>query len=260
MKTNISKTHCTVLLTNDAYFNKMLHTLQGILNFKHNTDIVVIIGDDLKDSDKLTHPTIIQNNVIVKYFPDIEFTQEFNNNFNTLKRESMWVQRKFQYHKFNVFNTFFKQWNFIIYIDSGSTIFNSIDILFNAIRHEKFCAHSDGYPNNPWVLKGQFDTTNPLFENLNKTYNLEIDYPQTTIMIFDTNIINENTVEELHGLAERWSISITNDQGIIALYFTAIKNIWEQIQLGDENFWYYDFCIRDSKVDKPHVIVKYFNT
>jgi len=251
------KKHCTVLLTNDAYFNKMLHTLQGILNFKYNTDIVVIIGDDLKYSDKLNHPTIIQNNVIVKYFPDIKFTEEFDSKFYTLKRTSNWVQRKFQYHKFNIFNIFFKQWKFIFYIDSGATVLNSIDIMFNAKRSGKFCAHSDAYPNNPWFLKRQFDDSESIFSEMYDLYNLEIDYPQTTVMLFDTELINEHTFNEMYSLAERWPISLTNDQGIIALYFAAIKNNWEQIQLGDENYWYYDFSIRNNKLDKPHVIVKY---
>ena len=251
------KKHCTVLLTNDAYFNKMLHTLQGILNFEYNTDIVVVIGDDLKDSDKLNHPTIIQNNVIIKYFSDIKFSEEFDSKFHTLKRTSNWVQRKFQYHKFNIFNTFFKQWKFIFYIDSGATVLNSIDIMFNAKRSGKFCAHSDAYPNNPWFLKRQFDDSVSFFSEMYDLYNLEIDYPQTTVMLFDTELINEHTFNELYSLAERWPISLTNDQGIIALYFASIKNTWEQIQLGDEKYWYYDFSIRDNKLDKPHIVVKY---
>lgn len=251
------KDNCTVLLTNDAYFNKMLHTLQGILNFEYNTDIVVVIGDDLKDSDKLNHPTITQNNVTIKHFPDIKFSEKFNTEFYSLKRTSNWVHRKFQYHKFNIFNTFFKQWRFILYVDSGATILNSIDIMFNAKRSGKFCAHSDAYPSNPWVLKRQFDDSNFLFSEISNTYNLEIDYPQTTVMLFDTELIDNYTFSEIYNLAEKWPISLTNDQGIIALYFAAIKKTWEQIQLGDEQYWYYDFSIRENKQNKPHIIIKY---
>lgn len=252
--------YCTVLLTNDAYFERMLHTLSGILQFVCSSDIVIVIGDDLRESTKLSHPLLRHEKVKIQYFPDIKFSDNFNNKFNTLHR-THWTEKfltkKFQYHKFNIFNQYFKQWKFILYIDSGATIFSSIDRMFNARRDDKFCAHSDGYPNNPWFLKRQFDDTDSLFSELANTYNLEIDYPQTTIKLFDTNLIEENTFNEIYDLAEKWPISLTNDQGILALYFTAIKNKWEQIQLGDEDYWYYDFHIRPTKVDKPHVIVKY---
>jgi len=57
-------------------------------------------------------------------------------------------------------------------------------------------------------------------------------------------------------LAEECKISKTNDQGIIALYFASIKQIWEQIQLGDNNFWYYDYMLRPEKQNKPPLLLK----
>jgi hypothetical protein len=75
-------------------------------------------------------------------------------------------------------------------------------------------------------------------------------------MLYDTSIIDNNTFSDLVGLAEECKISKTNDQGIIALYFTNIKPIWEQIQLEDENTWYYDYLLRSNKTNKPHIMLK----
>lgn len=246
--------YCTVLLTNEAFFEKMLYTLQGILKYKHTGDICVVIGDDLKDSEKLNHPLL--NNVIVKYFPDIVFSETFINSFNSLQRPSHWKQKIFQYHKFHLFNSFFKQWDFIFYLDSGITVFSSIQPILDLAKPNKFLAHSDAYPDYIWKLDRQFIDVGNDFNALTNTYNLNIDYPQTTVMLYDTNIISNNTYTELVSLSEKYNFSLTNDQGIVALYFTCIKPCWEQIKLGDEDSWYYDYLLRPQKSNKKHILLK----
>jgi hypothetical protein len=75
-------------------------------------------------------------------------------------------------------------------------------------------------------------------------------------MLYDTSIINANTFDDLVNLAEECMISRTNDQGIIALYFTVIKKLWEQIQLENESNWFYDYNLRPNKTNKPHIMLK----
>jgi len=247
---------CTVLITNDAYFNRLIQTLNNILSYDYQGDICIVIGDDLLNSDKLNHFLLKLSNITIKHFPDITFTEEFNNKFYSLNREEFWSQKKFQYHKLNLFDTFFKQWDYIFYIDSGAKIYSSIMPIINAKKKDKFLAHSDAYPGYAWNLKVQFIEEEPIFNDLAKKYNLDINYPQTTIMLYDTSIIDSNTFTNLVELAEECKISKTNDQGIIALYFTNIKPLWEQIQLEDENTWFYDFELRPTKLNKPHIMLK----
>ena len=57
------------------------------------------------------------------------------------------------------------------------------------------------------------------------------DYFQTTIMLYDTKII-ENVIE--------YPISITNDQGIIALYLTNIQPLFKQIKTDNECIYLYE--------------------
>jgi hypothetical protein len=87
-------------------------------------------------------------------------------------------------------------------------------------------------------------------------WNLETDYFQTTIMLFDTSIIEDDTFQQLYELTEKYPVSKTNDQGILNLYYHCIKKKWKQIELGDEFTYYYDFNIRQS--DKPYIMTKYF--
>jgi hypothetical protein len=234
----------------------MLYTLNGILKFEHSGDICIVIGDDLLNSEKLKHPLLQQENIFIKHFPDISFTEKFLQVFNSLDRPPHWKTKIFQYHKFYLFDTFFKKWNYIFYLDSGVTVFNSILPILESAKSNKFFAHSDAYPFYQWKLKDQFIDGNETYNNLIQKYNLEVDYPQTTIMLYDTSIIKEDTFTNLVNLAEEYNISKTNDQGIIALYFTTIEKLWEQICLGDDKTWFYDYMLRPEKRSKSHILLK----
>jgi hypothetical protein len=252
----MNKTICTVLVTNDAFFDRLIQTLSSILSYEYVGDICVVIGDDLVNSDKLNHNLLKQASITIKHFPDIIFTDDFNEKFNSMPREEYWRCKKFQYHKLNLFNTFFKQWDYVFYIDSGMKVYSSIMPIVNARREGKFLAHSDAYPDYNYNLEFQFIKEDPLFFELSKKYNFGVDFPQTTIMLYDTSILDEKTFTDLVELAEECKISKTNDQGIIALYYTNIKPLWEQIQLEDENTWFYDYELRPNKTNKPHIMLK----
>lgn len=253
---DVSDKTCVVFVTNNAFFDRLISTLTGILNTGYKGDICVVIGNDLLNSNKLNHPLLQSDRIFIKYFEDINFTEKFNNKFNSLQRSSLWVAKKFQYHKLHLFKSFFKKWGYIFYIDVGVHVLNPITPIINAKKQGKFLAHSDAYPEYNYDLKIQFDKQDELYPYVLEKYNLNTDFPQTTIMLYDTSIIEENTFTELLDLAEECPISVTNDQGIIALYFTNIKPLWEQIQLGDDTFWYYDYHIRPNKTGKPHILVK----
>jgi hypothetical protein len=107
-------------------------------------------------------------------------------------------------------------------------------------------AHSDAYPTYEWKLHAQFCKSNSeYFTKLNDTYKLNIDYFQTTIMLYDTKIIKNDTYDNLLKLLLKYPISITNDQGIIALYFTNIEPLFKQIKTNDENKYFYDYLSRN---------------
>lgn len=248
--------NCIALLTNESFFDKMIYTLEGILRHNYTGQICIIIGNDLVNSDKLNLAILQQSNIVIKHFPDISFSENFITKFNSIERDSLWRRKIFQYHKFYLFDIFFKQWDNILYIDAGTTVFESVLPILNSGKFNKLLAHSDAYPSYEWKLKSQFVQSENEFINLDQTYNLNIDYPQTTIMLINTNIIEDNTFNSLLALAEQYPCSKTNDQGIIALYFTCICNMWEQIKLGDSERWYYDYLLRPEKCDKPHILLK----
>jgi len=152
----------------------------------------------------------------------------------------------FQYHKFYLFHTYFKQWDRILYLDSGITIFSDVSPILNEYQENRLLAHSDAYPTYVWKLYTQFIQDKVgFFDSLVRNYNLSIDYFQTTMMLFDTKIIEDETFKNLITLAEQYPVGITNDQAYISLYFTNVKPHWSQIRTGDDASYFYDYLSRD---------------
>ena len=239
---------CVVFLCNKAYFNKFIYTCnQLITNGKYNGNICLVIGDDLYNSELLNCHVIKNNNIIIKHFPNIQFSNDYleiNNKINTDGRN---ISKKFQWHKLHLFNIFFKKWNYIFYLDCGINIFSDISPIINTMTKNTLLAHSDAYPTYEWKLQNQFDKTNTeYFTKLNNKYNLNIDYFQTTIMLYDTTIIKNDTYNDLLNLTYEYPISKTNEQGIIALYFTNIQPLFRQIKTHNEHIYFYDYLSRNQ--------------
>lgn len=259
----MQKEFCIVFTCNKPYLDKFIFTCTSLLQQgQYKGDICLLIGDDLNNTIQ-QHPFIINNNIIIKYLPNIQFTNSFYTIQKSCFREPHWNHKLFQYHKLHLFNTYFKQWNYILYLDCGIKIFNDINPIINSKKQHKVLAHSDAYPTYNWKLHTQFCkyniiqnqlTENPFYKQLQTKYNLNEDYFQTTIMLYDTSIINNNTYLDLYQLCNTYPISKTNDQGIISLYFTQIKQLWEQIPIQNNETYFYDYLSRHK--DNTYIMLK----
>lgn len=246
---------CVVLLCDKAYFHRFLHTCsQLISNGKYKGSICLVIGNDLVGSNMLENSLITDNKIIVKHFSDLMFPEEFMELQRNLPRDSRWFRKFFQYHKFYLFSTYFKQWEYILYLDCGISIFSDITPILNEAASNTLLAHSDAFPKYDRQLREQFVESSSIFPILNQKYNLDIDYFQTTMMLYDTKIIENDTFNNLLNLLLEYPISITNDQGIIALYFTNIKPLFKQLKICDENTYYYDYYSRNP--DNKYIMLK----
>lgn len=247
---------CVVFLCNKGYFNNFIYTCnQLITNGKYTGNICLVVGDDLNNDELLDCDIIKNNNIIIKHFPNIQFSNSFIDMQKNMNRPPHWFQKQFQYHKLHLFNTFFKQWDYIFYLDCGITIFSELSPIINEITENTLLAHSDAYPTYGWKLHDQFDkTTTDCFAELNNKYNLNSDYFQTTMMLYDTKIIKSDTYDNLLNLLLKYPISITNDQGIIALYFTHLHPLFKQIKTHNEDTYFYDYLSRNR--DNKYIMLK----
>jgi hypothetical protein len=243
---------CVVLVTNKNYFEKFLQTLNSLVTAgNYHGDICLVIGDDLVGDALLNSAPIKDNKVVVKHFPDLKFPNSFLAMASRLPNSN----KLFQYHKFHLFNPYFKQWNTIFYIDSGMSIYSDVRPIIDQKLPNTLVAHSDAYPSYIWKLRDQFtDMGDGRFRKLAENFDLSIDYFQTTMMLYDTSIIQERTFEDLYNLAVEYPMSHNNDQGTIALYFTQIMPVWRQIATQNAATYFYDYVRRDNQ--KNYIMIK----
>lgn len=256
---------CAVFVSNKSYYDKFKVTcekLRSVGNYKG--DICLIVGDDLQN---ISNDTFIKKNKIhVKYFPDLKFNKEFTILQKQLKRPEHWFSRMFQFHKFYLFDVYFKQWNYIFYIDCGMIILEDVSVILEEKQPNTLLANRDGLdnetaaewmqpvsPGNGLKLGDQFVKTEPLYEKLSKTYDITDTCFQTTFMMYDTNIITVDTFNDLYNLLLEYPISLTNDQGIISLYFSQIKPLWRQLRRKKGDLYLYDYV---KCVKSPYVMIK----
>jgi hypothetical protein len=239
---------CVVFVCNQAYLHKFYNTCSQLITVgNYKGEICLVIGDDLNYSHFLQSEFIIKNKIIVKHFPNIQFSKEFMSIQKNMNRPPHWFMKQFQFHKFHLFNTYFKRWDYIFYLDCGITIYSDISPMLNEKKENTILAHSDAFPTYERRLYDQFDKNyTEYFRKLNNAYNLNIDYFQTTIMLYDTKLINDDTYQNILNLVLEYPISITNDQGIIALYFTQVKPAFKQIKTHNENIYFYDYLSRNK--------------
>ena len=237
---------CIVFVCNKPYFGSFLKTCSELVtNGKYYDDICLVIGDDLLDDPLLNNSLITSNNVQIKYFPNITFPDAWTDVNTSLKMtDGRNITKKFQWHKLHLFNTWFRKWEFIMYMDCGMTIFSDISPILNLKKEGTLLAHSDACPAYVWKLGCQFEQMDPYYSNMKSKYNLDIDYFQTGVLLFHTGIIQDDTFDKLYTLSLEYPISRTNEQGILALYFTTIVPIWEQITLGNSETQFYDALSR----------------
>jgi len=217
-------------------------------------EVCLIICDDLVGSEKLKCDFIVKNNIIVKHFPNIVFPDWFLDINRKLPRFDKMIP---QYHKMHIFNIFFKRWDYIWYIDCGMSIYSDVSPILNMAEKGVLFAHSDAFPTYELKLNCQFEKLEPYYSDLKNSHDLNIDYFQSGTLLFDTDIIDSDTFNELYNLMLTYPISRTNEQGIMNIYFTKICKYWKQLPIGgrDGIHHYYDFWSRNPSHN--HIMTKY---
>jgi len=252
---------CIVFVSNKHYFNKFIKTCNELVTTgKYTGNICLIIGDDLKDTDLNQITGIVEKySVIVKYFPDICFSDDFHRENSKIVSDGRHITKRFQWHKLHLFNTYFKNWRYVFYMDCGMNICNDVAPMLTLFQKNRLLALSDGYPDCERKLYDQFDlrVSYKYYKKLCDNFDLNIDYFQTGIMLYDTDIIEKDTYDKLYRLSLEYPISITNEQGIMALYFTNVSSLWTQLPLRNDSTHFYDYWSRNK--NNNYIIVKVKN-
>ena len=256
-----NKKSCVVLVTNQAYLRKALGTVWELRIFgRFLGTVVLIIGEDLKGQENRLRKSWL--GITPKYFPEMDRAQEDLTLRNLPGTETAQIDKTFQFHKFFCFAPYFKRWKKVLYIDANMKIQGPLAPIVKLPCRDKIIAHSDSYPDFKSSLIDQFNFAD--FPNLRSKLTDAIgdvdDYFQTTMMLFDTAIITNRTVEELQALARLFPNSRTNDQGILNVWAIQ-QELWVPLPTGERRgLFLYDFHERPGFPAKNYRMIKYPRT
>jgi len=202
-----------------------------------------------------------KNQVKVLRFKNIKFNKitEFElNNLETFPDPNRNLTKKFQWHKLHLFDERIKNWDYVFYLDINMKIHYDINRILALTPDNCFMARSDTYPNYDRDLKTQFDQTHPLYEELEKNYDLSVNnYFQTGIMYFDTKIISKQTKNQIINLVNKYPITVTNEQGILNLYLYLQKKIYRELPFKIDGYTSYFYW---KLIDEKIIITKQLTT
>jgi hypothetical protein len=160
------------------------------------------------------------------------------------------VTRSFAYYlKLSIFSSYFKQWNRVLWLDARNQIHYTLAPFFKDINSTGvLLANPDAWPrpSNLWPTRSQFfsDCNPKLFNQLNKRYDLDREHFQSTLMLFDTSIIDDtNTLINLAKLYQDFGVINSGDQGILSLHFSQDRQVYQHLpyRLSNTLMVPYDF-------------------
>jgi hypothetical protein len=134
-------------------------------------------------------------------------------------------------------------------MDTGVKIYRPLNDMFQLIKPNQILAHYDDYPKYHYSFADKFRDIEPYKSQLISDYDTKTKhYFQTTIMLYDTEIIKHDTLDNIINLVDKYPISHNGDQEYISLYFHQIAKQMHQItnKKPDSNYYYYDYYQRQG--------------
>ena len=245
-----------VFVANLPYFGNFINSLKQLRTTgKYTGPVILLAADGLYDTDHIKNNDAIKlHNVEVIHLPDIKTVMKKDTVDKLIshlgeggKKNYNWCFGTF--NKFNLFHTYLKKYKYIFYMDTGVKIYRPLNDMFQLIKPNQILAHHDDYPKYHYSFADKFRDIEPYKSQLISDYDTKTKhYFQTTIMLYDTEIIKHDTLDNIINLVDKYPISHNGDQEYISLYFHQIAKQMHQIPIKkpDSNYYYYDYYQRQG--------------
>jgi hypothetical protein len=222
-----------VTVSDLGYFNRATKTINDLRTTGKWTGDIVLIAIDMSPPSEF----IKEYGIKVVSFPKIDITQFLN--YIREKPISIptcdgreWTKQN-QWEKLHVFDTWFKQWERIIYLDAGLRMLDDVSPFLELDWRGKFLAPDDDL----WELKKPFSEQVELVnwpDKLTELQNVcpgicEGRYFLNCIWIYDTSIpINKEEFIDIIGKYPLWR---TNEMGVMNVVINFMHNLWTAFPL-----------------------------
>jgi lipopolysaccharide biosynthesis glycosyltransferase len=185
-----------VICTDNNYIKHVRYNINNIRDRHGEIDICVIFEEK--------YETEIKSNL-----------SEFNVILKSFKRKRNDLTSFGQ--KYHIFDTFFKNWEKILYIDCDTFIFSDLSPLFNLLDTNDFIVdfETNSIKNffSMWVNSIPFITDNQneihnKFIELENESNIDVNQDgfNSGILLFNSKLINDETIDNLYNLSDKYKL------------------------------------------------------
>lgn len=250
-----TKKIAVVTYSDSKYWPRAQRTISDIrVKGQFYGDVVVMTDGGFKIDPRY----INKMHLIVKEYPDIDVTNLLNQIKKhpfTLSDGREYTKTK-QWNKLYIFDTYFTQWDFIFFVDAGLRIFDKLEYFYPQFRENAITALDDGHPDFTKKFTTQIELSNiDVVQRLQQIYDINSNYFLNCLFMFDTKLIQPETLKELIILMNSYPICKTNEMAIMNIYFH--KN-WAplNVYLRDGRILF-DWSERNSNSWSHYVALKY---
>jgi hypothetical protein len=236
-----------VTLCDEPYLNKAIRTINDVRTCgQWEGDIVFITVGFTLDEE-----IVKKYSVLPVLFPRISTDQirdyYQSNPLSIPTCDGREYTKCTQWEKLHVFDTYFKQWERVVYLDAGLRIFDSLELFLSLEWKARFLAPDDTWNDDTKRFRCQLELTNSphILENLVNTYGnlLNEKYFLNCIFIFDTSLLTNTSKEEMISIMNKYPLWRTNEMGVMNIFFTFHLNVWTCFPTLAKNGKYlFDWC------------------
>ncbi len=220
-----------VLVTDSPYFSKAKRTIEDLRWRGKWGGSIVLLAIGFYPSQTWAQFM----DVTVRTMPPID-TSELVNAWKKHPIQPMADERHTkklnQWSKLYVFDTWFKQWARVVYLDAGLRVFNTVKPLLDLEWKGAFLAPDDTLPFRDKTFACQLDTNaNPTvtkcLEALFGTQIYSEPYFMNCMWVYDTSLLDICNIHHLQQGMNEFPICMTNEMALMNLYFTFLHRVWK---------------------------------
>lgn len=253
-----TKKICVATYSDSKYLDRAKKTINDIRQKAYYNGDIVLMTDGLFQVDE---NYIKENRLLVKEFPDIDVSSllqkiKAHPFVNSDKRE---YEKTKQWNKLYAFHAYLKQYDYVMFVDAGLRIFDSIEHFYPCFEKDSLVALDDGHPDFTKKFNCQIQLTNTVVvERLKEIYDIDSSYFLNCIFLYDTNIITDHTLSDLINMMNEYPICRTNEMGIMNIYF---HKVWKPLNIYlQKNKILFDWSERGGNNWNVYISLKYPTT
>lgn len=220
-----------VMVCDEKYFSKAMQTISDVRTAgKWCGDIVLMVSDFMPDTEFINKYDVIIRQI--HHIDTILLVNEWKSHPIRPMDDHRHTIKLTQWDKLHVFDDWFSKWDRVIYLDSGLCVLDNIDSLLCIPWRGKICGPDDSHPGDNGRRFGcQLDldansrVNDILFSDFSKDI-LQLKYFLNCMWIYDTSLLKICNCIHLEDGMNKYPISLTNEMGIMNLYFTCKHNVW----------------------------------